>query len=258
MKHSFFLLATFVGLGVAGSQLIACSDDEPSDRTLAQFCEDWADAACSDDVVSACQAASEDACRVAQRSYCQDLVPATFSDAEGGACIDAVRDAYSDADLTGVELDTVRRLGGDCGGIVTGTREVGQTCDTDNDCNRALGAECVGRGGFRGGICQVPVEVGAGQACSDPAQTCPDGFFCDGSNCIAARVAGDACQNDVECGTGAYCAPSDLCVARRGVGTACTSDAECESQLCYAANGQRTCADLVRLSVSEDICTDLR
>ena len=146
----------------------------------------------------------------------------------------------------------------DASGIVTGTRAEGQSCDTDSDCDRSNGVECVRRAGARGGICQVPEVVGAGQACTDPAQTCPEGFFCDGSNCIAAPEIGEPCQNDVQCEPVGYCSTADVCVARLQVGSNCTSDDECESQLCYAANGQRTCADLIRLSPAEDFCSDLR
>lgn len=257
MKRQLFLSSMLGGLLLAGSQLAACSDDDPAPRTRAEFCRDWADAACSDDTVTACQAADEDACRLSQQAYCQDLVPETFSDAQGDACIDTVRDAYDDGDLTSTEIDAVRRLGGECSRIVTGTRAVGQSCDTNNDCDRSTGVECVRRGGTRGGTCQTPEVVGAGQACTDLAETCPAGFFCDGSNCIATLDVGSACQNDVQCEPG-YCSADDVCVARLSVGSDCTSDNECESQLCYAANGESTCADLIRLSPAEDMCSDLR
>lgn len=256
MKYSF--LWALGGLFVAGLQLAACSDDDPSPRTRAEFCEDWAEAACSEDTVTACQASSEDACRLAQQGHCLDIVPVTFSDERGNDCIDAVSDAYSDADLTGTELDTVRRLGGDCSGIVTGTRALGQSCDTDNDCDRSRGVECVRRGGLPGGVCQVAEQVGPGQPCSDPAQTCSEGFFCDGSNCLAAKSAGAACQNDVECAPSGFCGPDDTCVTRRAVGGVCITDGECESLLCNAVDGERTCAELVRLSPAEDLCADLR
>jgi hypothetical protein len=256
MKYSF--LWALGGLFVAGLQLASCSDDDPAPRTRADFCEDWAEAACSDETVSACQAPSQDTCRQAQQTYCLDTVPVTFSDARGNACIDAVRDAYDDADLTGTELDTVQRLRGDCSGIVTGTRALGQSCDTDNDCDRSEGVECVRRGGVRGGICQVPEEVGAGQACSDPAQTCSEGFFCDGNNCIATKGAGVTCQNDVECGSGGFCGPDDTCVTRRAVGAECDTNDECASLLCYEVDGDRACAEVVRLSPAEPLCEDLR
>lgn len=161
MKYSF--LWALSGLFVAGLQLASCSDDDSGPRDRAEFCQDWAEAACSDDTVTACQSSSQDTCRLAQQSYCLETVPMSFSDARGNQCIDAVGDAYDDADLTGTELDTVRRLGGDCSGIVTGTRALGQSCDTNNDCDRSTGVECVGRGGLRGGICQVPEQVGPGR-----------------------------------------------------------------------------------------------
>jgi hypothetical protein len=258
MKYHSSLWTIMGGLLAVGVQLAACSDDEPSPRTRSEFCTDWAEAACSSTTVMACQAADADACRLAQEEYCQDLVPATFSDARGSDCIDAVGAAYADADLTGTEIDTVRRLGGACGLIVTGSRAVGQSCDTDNDCDRSNGVECVRRGGFRGGICQVPDEVGPGQTCGEPTQTCTEGFFCDGSNCIASKAVGQTCQNDVECAPDGFCGPNDTCVARLSVGATCTFDNECESLFCYAVNADSTCADLIRLSPAEPLCDDLR
>jgi hypothetical protein len=256
MKYSF--LWAFGGLFVAPLHLASCSDDDASPRTRAEFCEAWAEAACSDDTVTACQASSQDNCRSAQQGHCQEVVPVSFSDARGDECIDAVGDAYSDADLTGTELDTVLRLGGGCSGIVTGTRALGQSCDTDNECDRSNGVVCVRRGGVPAGVCQVPEEVGAGQRCSDPAQTCSEGFFCDGSNCIASKGAGQACQNDVECAPGGFCGSDDTCLTRLAVGAMCASDEVCESRLCYAVDGERRCAQLVRLSPAEDLCADLR
>jgi hypothetical protein len=246
------------GFLAAASLLAACSDDEPSERTRAEFCEDWADAACTDETITACQAASQDTCRLAQQGFCQTLVPASFSDERGDDCISAVGDAYDDADLTGAEIDTVRQLGGECRGIVKGARAVGQTCTTSSDCDGSQGVECVRRGGVAGGTCQVAREVGAGQTCVEPAQTCAGDFFCNGSNCIATKPPGQPCQNDVECAANGLCGPSDTCVARLAVGSNCASDDECQSLLCYAVGAERKCAELVRLSPAEAFCGDLR
>lgn len=237
---------------------MACSDDDPEPRSRIEFCEDWAEMACSAETVSACQSGTEEACRAAQQSFCEDLVPAGYSDAQGDACLAAVEDAYADADLTADEVDTVRRLGGACEDVVTGARSVGQTCETDIDCDAAGGVQCVQRGGQPSGTCQVPIVVNAGESCTDLAQTCTDGFFCNGSNCIATQATGAACQNDVECGSAGYCGPDGACATRLAVGVPCTVDEECQSGLCYAASGQQLCADLIRLSPAEPLCADLR
>jgi len=258
VKPQFFPSTLVLGLLLAGSQLAACSNEDRTPRTRAEFCADWGAAACSNDTVTACQAGDQETCRLSQEAHCEALVPVTFSDAQGDACLDAVRDAYDDGDLTSTEIDTVQRLNGDCSRIVTGTRTQGQACDTDMDCDRSNGVACVPRAGQRGGTCQVPEVVGAGQACANAAQACPAGFFCDGSNCIAALAVGAACQNDVQCEPAGYCSPTDICVAHLAVGSNCNSDADCASQLCYAANGQRTCAELIRLSPADDLCGALR
>jgi hypothetical protein len=238
----------------------ACSQTANSDgRSRDEFCRDWAAAACSDETVSACQAQTAAACRLAQQAFCEQTVPDdTFSDARGDACIGAVRAAYADADLTGVELNTVLQLGGPCAGVIKGPVAIGESCTSDRDCDGSAGVSCVRRGGQSRGSCQIPEPVGAGQRCLDPRQVCPDGFYCDGNNCIAAKQPGEVCATTYECAPAGYCTPSSACAARVGVGTTCSVDDDCLSGLCYAIAEQKQCVDRVRLSPAEAICQDLR
>ncbi|HET9959845.1 MAG TPA: hypothetical protein VFQ61_35380 [Polyangiaceae bacterium] len=247
-------------LGFVAAAVSACSsdsEDAPAQRTREAFCRDWAQAACSEQTVSACQAASPEACRASQVTFCESLVPSTFSDTQGDKCIQAVKDAYSDADLTATELTTVLKLDGACAVIVRGNRGKGESCSSTRDCDASTGYECVIRGGQTSGTCQIPEEVGAGQRCSALQQVCGAGFYCDGSNCIAAKEAGDSCVSDVECGEAGLCAGSE-CVDRAKVGSACTADEECISGICYTVNGAGSCVDRIRLSPAESACQDLR
>ena len=79
--------------------LAACSADEKDSRTRESFCQEWASAACSNAVVSACQSSSAEACRLTQQGFCLSLVPSTFSDAAADDCLAAVSAAYADATL---------------------------------------------------------------------------------------------------------------------------------------------------------------
>src|SRR5688572_29251410 len=151
-----FLFAPFVFLPFVP---LACSEDEPAE-TREGFCNRWAQAACSDDVVSACQAADVDACRLSQEEFCLDLVPEDgFVDDRADACINAVRGAYSDADLTAAELETVLRLGAPCDSLVRGPRGVGESCTSRLDCDAPAGFDCVFKGSDDTGTCQEPVVV---------------------------------------------------------------------------------------------------
>src|SRR5690242_9311890 len=92
----------------------ACGGEDEKPRNQEEFCQDWAAAACSKEVLKVCQAKDAAACHDSQEAFCRDLVPEDFSDEAGDDCIDAVKDAYKDGDLEGDELSTVLKLGPPC------------------------------------------------------------------------------------------------------------------------------------------------
>jgi hypothetical protein len=184
-------------------------------------------------------------------------VPEAFSDRRADACLEAVAAAYSDADLTGDELATVLRLGPPCDAVVRGPQARGETCSENQDCDASNGFSCIKRGSSTG-TCQIAEVVGAGQKCEALQQTCGDGFYCNGANCIAVKSLGETCTGNDECGSAARCAANATCVARLAVGTACTQNDECTSGLCYALSGNSVCVDRIRLSPAEPVCENLR
>lgn len=240
--------------------LASCSgDDAKKGRTREAFCQEWAVQACSSAVVSACQATSAETCRLAQQGFCMNLVPATFSDAAGDACLAAVGAAYADADLTGAELATVLELGAPCNRVVEGPAGLGERCTSDRDCAGPASHECVIKGGQTAGTCQVPELVGAGLKCAAAQQVCMPGFYCNGANCIEAKSTSDPCANDEECGAAGWCGADAACAARLAVNEACSDSNQCLSELCYSfATQDRTCVDRLRLSRSEPVCANLR
>jgi len=251
MHLSKWLMAAFWISACASSQ-----DD--TTRTREQFCIDWAKAACSPEVISACQAASAEACHLRQQAACLQLVPQNFSDARGDACLKAVSAAYADADLDGAELANVLELAGPCGAIVRGPVGRGEACSTNRDCDASQGVVCVLRGGASEGTCQEPEVVGAGQKCAALQQICGDGFYCDGKNCIAAKELGDDCASSYECGQRALCGADSLCRAKLERGAPCVDSSQCLSGICYSINGQTSCVDRVRLAPAEALCDELR
>ena len=242
--------------------LHACSDDgDDAPDTPEEFCDQWAAAACSEDVVQACQAANADACRASQVAACLGEVPATgFSGEQADACIDAVEEAYEDADLTVNELRTVLRRAPPCDALVRGPSAEGESCMQRSDCDAPGGFDCVFKGGAASGTCQRPESVGPGQNCSAPNAVCTEGFYCNGSNCIAGEAAGASCNTHAQCGPTGYCdVTTSLCAARLPVSAPCDFDEQCTSNVCYQFSAsERVCTDRLRLSRSEPICADLR
>lgn len=250
MNRRLYLL----GVGL----LLGCGEDEPKERTRAEFCADWAEAACSEETLSACQAANASACQDSQTAACLDLVPAGFSDAKGDACIDAVRAAYQDGDLRDEELGVVFNLSGPCAQIIKGPGDVGDDCTDTSDCNAPDGLTCVKKGTDDEGTCQKAVTVAAGRDCSEPEQVCAEGFYCDGENCVEAEAEGGDCSTHDQCASGLYCSQAGECEAGREVSETCSSDAECESGVCLADADGKVCTDRVVLARSEPICDTLR
>lgn len=239
----------------------SCGNDDDTTATLTreEFCQQWAERACGDQVVSACQAQDTESCRASQRTSCLDLVPKTFSSERASECLAAVGDAYSDADLTGEELNTVLRLGVPCNRIVKGPIGKGGTCTEHANCDGPGGYLCVTKANAAQGSCQIPETVGAGLQCEAAQQICDAGFYCNGANCIAVKAVGQPCTDATECGAAALCSSDGVCTARLAVSAPCTSDEQCLSELCYDFGGSgATCVDRLRLSPAEPACEKLR
>jgi hypothetical protein len=242
-------LRIVLALGSLGLLAGAC---EPAELTRSDFCARWAEAACTEEVVSVCQATTVEDCRYSQRQQCDDDLPSDLVNRGVDECIAAVADAYEDADLTAAELEIVARYGAPCNEIFL-AGEGGGACESDSDCEPAL--RCVFKDEAEG-QCQDPVIVEPGLRCTAPEEMCEEGFFCDGSNCIAALDEGDDCQNHVQCGGELYC--DEVCLEKLSVGDDCTKDAECSTGICYGPDGEMTCANRLRLSPAEPMCDSLR
>jgi len=243
----FCALAALVTLAAVGCGREPLMRDE--------FCERWARSACTPEVLSVCQK-SASACQAAQASSCRDWLPNDFQDAGVDDCLEAVSNAYADADLNAEELDVVWRLSGPCSDVVV-AGEGGERCDGDEDCSRSAGLACVFKDGMNG-TCERAVRVEAGFSCTEPHEQCEAGFYCNGENCIAARDVEESCTNDTQCKVGLYCS-EDACVERAPIGTDCSSDQQCESGICYEVDvDEQVCVDRIRLSPAEPACDSLR
>jgi hypothetical protein len=241
-----------------GLLLFAACVKHKAPRSREGFCIDWAAAACSDEVVSVCQAKSVQACRDAQSTFCRSLVADGFSDATGDECINAVKKAYEDADLKSAELATVLRLGPPCDQLVIGPKSQGDSCTSRSQCDTSIGLECVQKSNADHGNCEHPTEVGGGRNCEAAQKTCEPGFYCNGSNCIEAKSPGDTCTIQEECAPAGFCDDTGMCKKSLATSDPCTTDLECATGICYEFVDGKVCTDRLRLSRTDPICDDLR
>lgn len=238
----------------------SCSSDDGAPDTPDEFCDRFAEAACNTEVVQACQAADASACRESQVAFCLDELSAVrFSGDAAESCLEAVESAYADADLDAAELGVVIRFESPCDRVLRGPGVEGSVCTDRRDCDASAGFECVLPGGQAEGTCQRPVLTGPGEDCSTIGSVCTEGFYCDGSHCIAGESLGETCLTHAQCGARGYCGAVSECEARLPVRSPCGFDEQCASGLCYQLSAtERVCTDRVRLSLSEPLCNDLR
>lgn len=246
---------------------LACGVDEetPPDplATRTGFCQAWGENACQPDVVENCNAPDTAACVDSQADFCLGILPENYDVKLARECLAGVKAAYKDAKLSADDIAVVLKLGAPCDQLSAGTADEGEACSKNDDCNTAGGFVCVLKGAATEGSCEKPVEVGAGQRCKGANEVCPDGFYCNGTNCVALGESGDTCETDSEC------APSDRCVGaadaltcepRLARSEACTEDADCQSLYCAKADGETEglCAGTIVLSLNEPLCAQLR
>ncbi|HEX3777592.1 MAG TPA: hypothetical protein VHV51_24150 [Polyangiaceae bacterium] len=267
MKFCAFLLG-FLACAVG------CSSKDQTDpyATVSEFCEAWGKAACNSTVVSNCSGETTtdgltQACVNKQQTFCEGLVPIIgYNSAQASRCLDAVKNAYSDAKLDGTEVLTVRHLGDPCNHLIKGPAALGESCTQDDDCDTVHNVLCVMKGGT--GTCAIPKPVAAGMDCSDPSASCSDGYFCDpdAMACIAVRAEAKSCAGDYACAAGLACQGADPTAGTNGTCTAvvqtnmCMADTDCASGVCDIVGTATTgaCVESIILSHAESACGDLR
>lgn len=250
---------------------LGCSSAEEEPDPLAKvagFCDAWAKAACNESVVSACDAASPADCIETQTDFCLEVVPPAYTPAKAKQCLDAVGEAYKDADLTADELQIVRYLAAPCDELSAGSRQEGESCARNEECNTAAGFRCVVKLDATRGSCETPEPVAPGDPCDGDAHVCKEGYYCNGENCVAHKRTGVACEADYQCRPEDQClitvdaegAESGACSARLERNEVCSSDDECQSHYCLRETGatEGECASTIRLSRSEPLCDDLQ
>ncbi|HEY3496695.1 MAG TPA: hypothetical protein VGK73_18475 [Polyangiaceae bacterium] len=178
---------------------------------------------------------------------------ATYDDAAEEACFEAHALAYDTCTGDWDEIVARREHIWSVCKTVRGTREPGETCDTDALCAPAEGATRVS---CLDGVCTVRhLFLPAGADCPFPhgdVSTCSTGLYCsalakgDFGTCLPATPLGESCEPDgdnAECGTGNYC-DLEAAVCRKATnfgGPSCTTGRECVSFVCE--RGPMTCTE---------------
>ncbi len=261
------LFAGFSAFSLTTQSGCSGSEDGPTPapdpyKDEAAFCASWAKAACNKTVVEKCKAKDAEECAVAQEAFCRKAVPDVgYDKTNAEECVKAVKEAYKDAVLTKDERILVRSLGGECGTLLNGGKEEGDTCTKDANCNTVEDYKCVIRAGETEGTCQVPEEVGGGLKCSKANEVCADGFYCSSSSsCLAGGSDGDPCGPDEPCGDDSNCVDQGaamVCKSKAALLENCSDDADCLSGICALAGTNGKCVEEVELTVTEPICSDL-
>jgi hypothetical protein len=165
----------------------------------------------------------------------------SYDAAAGDACLAEVRALVSEGTFcSGTASSADSACDVVYGSGSSGSKQVGEECDFDNDCAGGKEGKATCEYDFDSGVgtCKALAEVGA--PCTSTFD-CVDSAYCDyDSDLCAARVAaGGACTLSSECFDGYYCPSStNQCTAQKENGAACTSFSECRSGNCE--NG--TCA----------------
>jgi hypothetical protein len=257
------LSSVLIWFGCSGSQP-GFGAEEDKLRTESSFCVEWAKAACNPRVIAACGTSDRTDCIATQADFCRALVPTGYKSTHAEECIEAVEDAYDDADLTAGELNVVLKLGGECSQLTDGGQDEGDDCVRSADCDGVNGFTCVTKAGQVIGTCQLPVPAGGGDPCDDPEVVCDEGFYCDGENCLRRRVLDDACDSSEMCAADLQCviaadATEGTCVPRFDIGEPCTADGECVSNICLGyTEAEKICLANVRLAALDPVCRELR
>ena len=235
--------------------------------TESGFCNAWATNACNATVVEDCQAPDVDACISAQQAFCMSKLPSGYEPDNAQACLDRVKLAYDDAELSIEDIRVVLQFGEPCDKLIRGSTATGGSCTLDTHCDTLNDEKCVIKPGSTEGACYEPVILGGGRSCDAPEETCEEGFYCDGNNCIERLGPDDPCGSDAECAADLRCVlvladdagvPTGSCQPRAVLSATCTTDNDCQSGYCSIGTTESLCANMVTFGLREPVCEDLK
>lgn len=229
--------------------------------TVDAFCAARAEAECTRMVVEKCGGKDEATCASKSKLDCMGHVPqgTRYMPDKAAICIERTRTAYSDGQLTALEVADMKKI---CETVFSGPGAARTPCSVNADCASADNLACVIPFGEKTGKCLVPNVVPMGGPCSAEADVCTENFYCDRMKlqCLPKAGAMESCNEgwrpclpNLKC-NGALFAAS--CGPLSGVGVPCTKDDECDSHLCAKgkSSGEGTCADAIVFSPLAAAC----
>jgi hypothetical protein len=256
------------GSGSATPDGGSSSGDPSQYPDVKAFCNAYAQAVCTQAVVSACGAKNSYSCELGAAAACIANQPqgTTYVAKNAPACIQLTQQVYASTTITVKQLD---ELATTCGTqIFSGPGMARDACATDYDCSSADGLVCVIPYGSTTnmGKCYAPTTVQPGGSCTAESAVCTDGYFCDpmAQTCSLDGAMGQGCNPGWKpCGDGLTCqgagSPFAACGALAPDGNPCTLDTDCAGGLCdkAAMQSQGTCASQITLSPLDKACASL-
>lgn len=249
----------------SGSDGGSSSGDPSQYPDVTSFCNAYAQAVCTQAVVSACGAKNSYSCELSAAAACVANQPqgTTYVAKNAPACIQLAQQIYASTTLTEKQLEALSTT---CGTqIFSGPGKARDACATDYDCSSADGLECIIPFGSTTnmGKCYVPTTVQPGGSCTAESSVCTDGYFCDpmALTCSLDAAANQGCNPGWKpCGDGLTCngagSPFATCGPLLPDGNPCTLDTDCANGLCDKAStqSQGTCASQITLSPLDKAC----
>jgi hypothetical protein len=231
--------------------LFAACDPAEKPMTRYEFCQERATRECSS-VAPACLVPEAD-CLSVRQPVCNSQAAAEdpirpFDPANAKACLEKVSAVYGVLDKNlAIDAKSFLSIDDACSRVFHGAAKANQVCGID--------ADCAGTPVCDKGHCGTRSSVGPGDGCANIGQTCPQGYWCDGSSGVALCAPrpgfGLACSEVVPCQETLRCANA-TCVARLALSVACQAHGDCVSGFCepYASK----CADSVRFADGTPSC----
>jgi hypothetical protein len=241
----------------------AGSSTPASYADVQSFCQAYAQAQCSQVVMTACGVQDASTCAAAAAQTCIADQPqgTTYVEANAPACIALVTSAYSSTTIT---KDQLAALASTCGTqMFSGPGAARAPCQTDYDCSSLVGLSCVVPFGQTAGKCYVPTVAQPGASCAEEFDVCTDGFYCDPMTqaCTADAPVNAGCGPGYnQCADGLTCSgggPFATCTAASPDGYPCGLDTDCSGGMCdkAASQAQGTCASQITLSPLDASCS---
>jgi len=250
----------FVALSTAAVAVVAAcgGGGGGGEVTRDSFCEERAQQECETMVefcgltASTCVEERKAACNA--RAGNQATPRRIFKPENRSACLSEVKRAYSD---DGITADQWNRMFEACDRVWEGSGSLSGNNGTSSICEEPL--DCLPQFicSFRDtGFCSEEIEVGRGQFCNNPGETCPDAQFCKKTTsgqwqCVDRGGNGAQCSDDEPCLDEFRCF-SGQCSAKLADGEPCDLNVECTNGLCEPF--RKVCASIIRFAPGGPQC----